>query len=84
MRDFIDGLDSESLNWARLIDEKSCNALIYEGSSTDLSKRDCLDEDLPDKSLWLAPRTEDSQVHHCCVVAPWTKYEKSQRDKEDC
>lgn len=45
--DLNDSSDPESPDWARPINEKSCNAPISKGSSIDLSERDCLDENLP-------------------------------------
>lgn len=55
--DLIDSSDSECLDWARSIDERSHNALISEGSSADLLEGDCLDKDLLDRLSQLAPKT---------------------------
>ena len=68
--DFIDSSDSKSLDWAGPIDKRSRNAPMSKDSSADLSKRDCLDKDLPDRSLRLAPKTEDSQVRQRRIVTP--------------
>ena len=60
--DLIDSSDPESPDRAGPIDERSHNAPMFEGSSADCSEGNCLDENLPDRSSWLAPKTEDSQV----------------------
>ena len=54
--DLIDSSDPESPDWAGLIDKRSRNAPMSESTSSDLSERDCLDENLPDRSLRLAPK----------------------------
>ena len=58
--DFIDSSDLWSPDWARLIDKRSHNALISESSSTDLSKGDCLNKDLLNRSSQFAPKTKYS------------------------
>ena len=55
----IDSLDPESTDQAGPMNERSRNALMSEGSSTDLSKGNCLDEDLTDRLSWLAPKTKN-------------------------
>ena len=67
--DLIDSSDPESPDRARPIDERSRNAPMSEGSIADCSEGDSLDEDLLNKSSQLAPKTEDSQVRQCRVVA---------------
>lgn len=81
--DLIDSSDPESPDRAGPIDERSRNALRSESSSADLSEGDCLDEDVPDKSSRLAPKTGDSQVRQRHVVTPRAGYGKSQRGGED-
>ena len=70
LNDFIDISDPESPDQAESIDEKFRNALMSEGNSANLSEGDCLNENRPDRSLRLVPKTKDSQVHPRCVVAP--------------
>lgn len=48
LKDLINSLDPKSLDWAGLIDKKSCNALMSEGSSIDLLEQNFLDEDFSD------------------------------------
>lgn len=81
--DLIDSSDPESSDRAGPIDERSRNAPMSEGSSADLSEGNCLDEDLPDRSSRLAPKTRDSQVRQRRVVAPRAGYGKSKRGGED-
>lgn len=57
--DFINNSDPKSLNRAELINERSCNALIFEGSSADISEKDCLNKNLSNELLWLAPKTKN-------------------------
>ena len=81
--DLIDSSDPESPDRAGPIDERSRNAPMSEGSLADLSERDCWNENLPDRSSRLAPKTEDSQVRQRHVVATRAGYGKSQRGRED-
>ena len=60
--DLIDSSDPESPDRMGPIDERSCNASISEGSSANLLKGDCLDEDLQDRLSRMVPKTEDGQV----------------------
>ena len=60
--DFIDSSDPESLDRARLIDKRSCNAPMSKSGLTNPSGEDCLDENFADKLSQLAPKTRDSQV----------------------
>ena len=55
--DLIDSSDPESADRAGPIDERSQNTPMSEGSSADLSEKNCLDKDLLEKSSWLAPKT---------------------------
>ena len=57
--ELIDILDLEFPDWVGPIDERSRNISIFEGSLTELSKWDCLDEDLPDRLSRLAPKTRN-------------------------
>lgn len=82
--DFIDSSDSESLDLARLIDERFRNAPMSEGSLADLLEENCLDEDLLDRSSWLASKIWDLQVRQCRVIASRAEYEKSKRGREYC
>ena len=75
--DLIDSSDLESLDWVEQIDKKSRNAPMSEGSSADLSEKDCLDEDLPDRSSQLAPKTENLQVRQRRIIAPRAGYWES-------
>ena len=68
--DLLNSSNSKSLDWVRPVDKKSRNALMSEGSLADLSKWDCLDKDLLDRSSCLAPKTRDLQVRQRRVVAP--------------
>ena len=81
--DLIDSSDPESVDRAGAIDNKFRNAAMSEGSSANLSKGDCLDRDLPNKSSRLACKTRDSQVRQCRVIAPQAGYGKSKRGGED-
>lgn len=60
---FINSSDPESLYRARPIDERSHNAPRFKNSSADLSEKDCLDEDVPEKLLQLVFKTRDSQIY---------------------
>lgn len=68
--DFINGSDPESLDQAGSIDERSRNTSMSKSSLADLSKGDYMNKDLPDGSLQLAPKTRDSQMHQCHIIAP--------------
>lgn len=67
--DLIDSSDLESQDQARPNDERSRNTLMSEDSSADLSERNCIDEDLLDRSSRLALKNKNSQVCQCHVVA---------------
>lgn len=82
--DLIDSSDSESLDWARIIDVRICNTSRSEVSSADLLEGNYLDEDVPNKSLWLMPKTGDSRVHQRHVVTSWARYRKSCKGGKDC
>lgn len=79
---FIDNSDPESLNKVRLIDERSYNVPRSENSLTDLWEGDCLDEDILDRSSRLAPKTENSQMRQCYVVALFQARFKRVRGEE--
>lgn len=53
-----------------------------ESSLTGLSEGNYLYKDILNKSLWLAPKIGDSQVHQCHEVAPFgLKSRRSQCEK---
>ena len=83
LNDLIDNSDPELPDRAGPIDGKSRNAPMSKDSLADLSKGDCLDEDLPNRSSRLAPKNEDLQVRQRRVVAPQAGYGKSQKGGED-
>lgn len=56
---FIDSSDPKSLDWAKPINNRFCNAFKSEGSLTYLSKSDYLDENVLDKSSRLVLNTKD-------------------------
>lgn len=62
LNDFTNSLDLESLDWAKLIDERSHNASIFEGNLANFLERNYLDKNLLERSLWLALKTQDLQV----------------------
>lgn len=80
--DFINSLNSESLDWSKLLDEKSCNSAISKSNLADLSEGDCSDKKLSDQLLWLAPKTKDSQLHQHYIVIPQARYKKSQKGEK--
>ena len=55
--DLIDSSDPEFSDRAEPMDEKSCNAPMFESSSADILEGNCLDEDHSDRSSRLAPKT---------------------------
>ena len=77
LKDLIDSSDPESLDQAGLIEARFRNAPISENSSADLSKGNCLDKNLPNKSSWLAPKTWDSEMRQRRVIIHRAKYKKS-------
>lgn len=48
---FIDSSNPEFLNWLKPINKRLYNTNRYEGSLTGFLEKDCLDEDISDKSL---------------------------------
>lgn len=61
--DLINSSDTESLDWPKSIDKRSCNALKAESSSTELLEGDCLDKDISNRSSQMTLKTENSLVH---------------------
>ena len=51
--DIIDNLNTEPLNWPRLIDKELCNTSRFESSLTELLKDDRLNKDVSDRLSWL-------------------------------
>lgn len=60
LNDLIDSSDPKFLDWLKLIDKKSRNALRSRSGLRDLLKKNCLDKNVLDlnKLLWLAFKTE--------------------------
>ena len=89
LSDLIDSSDAESLDWLRPIDKVSRNTPMSEGSPTELLEGDCLDKDISNGSLRLAPKTRNSQVYQRHDIAPLgfksrrSQYGRVQRGKED-
>lgn len=69
LKEFINSSDTESSDWAKPIDERFCNVFISEGSLADFLEGDCFDENLPDRSLQLALKTENLQMRQYHVIA---------------
>lgn len=61
--DFINSSDVEFLNKPEPIDKRLCNAPRSEDSLMELLERDYLDKGISNKLSWLAPKTENFQVH---------------------
>lgn len=68
LNDFIDSLDPECLDWAKLIDKKSYNAFRSEGSLVGLSKGDYLDKNVLDQSFRLVSKIRDLQMYQCYII----------------
>lgn len=65
----IDSSDAESPVWPGPFDKESCNATRSKNSLTRLSKRDSLDDNVPDRLSRLAPKTQNSQVYQRYDIA---------------
>lgn len=77
LNDFIDNSDPEFLDQAILIDENFYNVFISEGGLVNLSEEDSLNENLLNKLSWLAPKTQNSEMHQRYIFVPQTRYRKS-------
>lgn len=66
LNDLINNLDTDFPNWPKLINKGSRNAFRFESSPRRFLEGDCLNKDVIDKLLQLAPKIGDSQVyqHH--------------------
>lgn len=51
MNDLIDSSDQKSPDWAKLIDKKSHNAIMFESNLADFSEGDCLDKEVLNRLL---------------------------------
>lgn len=67
--DLMDSSDTKSPDRPGPIDKGSRNAPRFEGSSMGLSEKDCLNEDVLNRSSGLTPKTGDFQVHQRLDVA---------------
>ena len=84
LNDLIDSSDPESSYPAGPIAKKSRNTPMSDGNLADLSKGDCLDENLSNRSSRLAPKAENLQICQEHVVALWEWYAKTHRRGKDC
>lgn len=58
--DFINSSDPKLPHLARLIDDKSLNVFMSKGNSADLSKKNCLGKNLPNRLLQLVLKAGNS------------------------
>lgn len=87
---FINSSNSKFSDWPRSIDKRSYNILKFKNSLIGFLRENCLNKNVltSNKSLWLALRTENSQLHQCHDIALFgsknrkAQYKKGQKEEE--